>query len=99
MKIAPLPLVLHLLLIWLTAYLAAGTFYVLRGLGEASTAPERDEWTGLVLIALCWLPISLGNLVSVHRTCPLGAVLARFVAETVPPLVLLLAVVALSGGS
>ncbi|OAH22452.1 hypothetical protein LPC10_00995 [Methylorubrum sp. B1-46] len=65
-----MPPVLHPLLIWLTAYLAAKTFYVLRGLGKAWTSPERGEWTGLILVALCWLPISLGNLVSLHRTCP-----------------------------
>ena len=83
----------RLLMVWLTAYLAAGTFYVLRGLGDAWASTARGELGGLGLVALCWLPITLGNLATLQRTRTLPAVITRFTAETAPPLALLLAIV------
>lgn len=66
------------MLVWLAAYVAAGTFYVLRGLDDARASIGRGELAGLGFVALCWLPITFGNLVLLHRTRPLPAVLARF---------------------
>ncbi|KMO12790.1 hypothetical protein QR78_26450 [Methylobacterium indicum] len=94
MTTAPLPHVQASITIWLAAYVAAGTFYVLRGLGAEGARSRQGEWSGLALVALCWLPITVGNLVTLHRTRSIPAVLARFSVETVPPLVLLLAIVA-----
>lgn len=77
----------------LAAYLAAGAFYVLRGLTDTSAAAGKDELGGLGLVALCWPPIALGNLLNLSRTCRGTTALARFGAEAAPPLALVLAIV------
>ncbi|MGC5781223.1 hypothetical protein [Methylobacterium sp. NFXW15] len=84
---------LRLLVVWLAAYLAAGAFYVLRGLADAGMAAGKDELCGLGLIALCWLPIAVCNLLNLSRTCRATTALVRFGAEAMPPLALVLAIV------
>ena len=88
---------LRLMLVWLAAYLAAGAFYVLRGLGDAWNSTARGELGGLSLVALCWLPITFGNLMSLHRTHAMPQLIVCFGVETVPPLALLLVIVAATG--
>jgi hypothetical protein len=78
--------------------LAAGAFFVLRGLGEARRPVCKAELGGLGFVALCWLPISLGNLVKFLQISPPPAVLLRFRVETGPPLALLLSVVLVASG-
>lgn len=82
----------RLMMVWLAAYVAAGVFYVLRGLGDAWPSVVKGELSGLSLVAVCWLPITLGNLINLHRTRALPIVLARFGLEAVPPTALFLAI-------
>ena len=84
---------LHLLAIWLVAYLAAGLFYVLRGLDAGQIPAAWGELSILCFVALFWLPITLGNLVKLHRTRALAFVFVHFCTETAPPLALLLSIV------
>ena len=80
------------LMVWLAAYLAAGAFYVLRGLADSGAATGKDELCGLGFVALCWLPITVGNSISLSRTCTGYAVLACFKTEAAAPLALVLAI-------
>ena len=82
----------HSILIGLAAYLAAGAFFVLRGLGDNGKSAFGFSLTGLVAVAICWMPITVCNLVAAHRTEPSSVLLTRFGIETMPPLVLFIAI-------
>jgi hypothetical protein len=89
---------LNQLFVWSAAYMASGVFFVLRPQDEARRPVCGAELGGLGFVALCWLPIALGNLVNLLQTNPPPAVLLRFQAEAGPPLVLLLTIVLVASG-
>ncbi|MBM0202952.1 hypothetical protein JNW90_07465 [Micromonospora sp. STR1s_5] len=77
------------------AYLGAGAFFVLRGLAQARVRPR--ELGGLALVALCWLPIAVGNLVSLHRAHAVPEMWLQFTTEMAPPLAMVAALVSAAG--
>lgn len=93
-RIAPMTLDLHLLSIWAAAYLAAGSFYVLRGLGQSGGLVTKGDFVGLGLIAFCWLPITVTNLTALSRLEPVRSTWSQIWSEAGPPLTLLVAIVA-----
>lgn len=78
-------------LLVLAAYLAAGTFFVLRDLKLGTIDPW--ELMGLAAIVLLWLPITLVNVIALLRTEGLGSASNKFAIETAPPLLLCIALV------
>lgn len=81
---------LRLIFVSAASYLAAGTFYVLRGLARTSTARNFNYWDGLSVVALLWLPIVVENLLLSYRQHATESVLRGFLLEAAPPLALFL---------
>lgn len=77
------------------ACFAAGTCYGLRDLKIGNT--EAGQMGGLAIVVLLWFPITLFNIAMLCRPGEWRAALGRFFLETVPPSLLWIAIVALSG--
>jgi hypothetical protein len=81
---------LRLMLVSVAAYVAAGIFYVLRGLSQTRSPKNHNYWDGLSVVALFWFPIVIGNLLLSYRKHSGNAMLRQFLAEAAPPLGLFL---------
>jgi hypothetical protein len=77
---------LRLMSVSVAAYVAAGIFYVLRGLSRTRSPKNQDHWDGLSVVVLFWFLIVVGNLLLSYRKHTVDATLRQFLAEAAPPL-------------
>ncbi|MDR6830801.1 hypothetical protein J2X48_002487 [Bosea sp. BE271] len=76
------------------AYLAAGIFFVFRDL--RFEAADLRQWSGLAVVAMLWLPITLYSLVITGRTEGIKPAVKRFIADGAAPMLLFLALASAS---